>query len=230
MSSDESMTKHATVAGVDKSLAAWEIVSVIISVLIAEWLILTVAGGRRLLGVVPIMLAFVYILLSQRLRGETLHEIGWRLDNFALAARLLVVPMLATTLVLFIVGWFNSSINFGRWGGGRAYFGLPVFGALWGILQQYILQGFVNRRAQIIYGRGWRSVLVVALIFAALHLPNPLLTLVTFAGGIIWAHIFQRAPNVFALGLSHALMTWIVISTMPPAALHSLRVGFNYFL
>ncbi len=214
----------------DKSLAAWEIASVVSSVLIAEWLILSVAGGNRLMGALPVTLAYVYILVSQRLRGLSAREVGWRLDNLPRALWLLFVPMLATTSVLLVCGWLNSSTNFGRWHGGRAHFGLPVFGVLWGILQQYVLQGFVNQRAQIIWRKGWRSVLVVALVFAALHLPNPLLTLMTLAGGIIWASVYQRAPNVFALGLSHAFMTWVLISTTPPSTLHSLRVGFNYFL
>ncbi|PYS78750.1 MAG: hypothetical protein DMF66_05195, partial [Acidobacteria bacterium] len=77
--------------------------------------------------------------------------------------------------------------------------------------------------------RGWASVLLVALIFAALHLPNPWLTVVTFAGGLLWAYVYQRAPNLLAVGISHSLMTWALVSSIPPSALHNLRVGFKYF-
>ena len=105
---------------------------------------------------------------------------------------------------------------------------MPALGVFWGLLQQYALQGFINRRAQIVWGRGWSSVLTVALVFGALHLPNPWLTLATFAGGLLWAYVYQRAPNLLALGLAHGLMTWVLISTIPPAALYNLRVGFKF--
>ncbi|MCA1594223.1 MAG: hypothetical protein LC754_16675 [Acidobacteria bacterium] len=213
----------------DRVLAAWEIVSVVSSVLIAEWAVSSLAGGNKLIGAVPVSLALVLMVLSHRLRGESAREIGWRLDNFPRAARLLAVPTVVPVAVLIAFGWYASSVNFGRWGGGHLVFGLLPFGVLWGLLQQYVLQGFVNRRAQLIWGRGWSSVVAVALVFAALHLPNPWLALATFAAGLVWATVYQRAPNLFALGLSHALMTWVLISTVPPAALHSLRVGFNYF-
>jgi membrane protease YdiL (CAAX protease family) len=100
---------------------------------------------------------------------------------------------------------------------------------LWGLMQQYVLQGFVNRRAQILFGRGWQSVLLVAFVFALLHLPNPWLTVATFAGGFIWAYAYQRAPNLLALALSHALMSMLLACSLPASTINSLRVGIKYF-
>jgi membrane protease YdiL (CAAX protease family) len=68
----------------------------------------------------------------------------------------------------------------------------------------------------------------VAVLFAAFHLPNPGLMLATFIGGIVWAAVYQRTPNLLALALSHGIMTWIVVSTVPPWMLHGLRVGYKY--
>jgi membrane protease YdiL (CAAX protease family) len=96
-------------------------------------------------------------------------------------------------------------------------------------VQQYVLQAFFNRRAQMVWGRGWLSISVVAAIFAAIHLPNLWLALATFIGGIVWAAVYQRAPNLLALSISHGLMTWVLITTVPQVALQSLRVGFKYF-
>jgi len=70
---------------------------------------------------------------------------------------------------------------------------------------------------------------LVAMVFGGLHLPNPLLTILTLGGGIIWAAVYQRAPNLFALALSHSLMTWVLVSTLPASALNHLRIGFKYF-
>jgi membrane protease YdiL (CAAX protease family) len=213
----------------NRALAAWEIVSVVSSVLIAEWVIYSVGGGSRWLLVVPVALAFVFMFVSHRLRGESAREVGWRLDNFFAAARLLALLLFVPTALLIAYGWLNSSLNFVRWRGVWTALAAPWLGILWGLLQQYALQGFINRRAQILFGRGWASILVVALVFASLHLPNPLLALATFAGGIVWAYVYQRAPNLLALGISHGVMTWVLVSSLPPTALHNLRVGFKYF-
>jgi membrane protease YdiL (CAAX protease family) len=213
----------------DRALALWEIVSVVVSVLVAEWVVFALAGDSAWALLFPVATVVAFMFLSHRARGETAREVGWRLDNFVQAARLLAIPMLVVGALLVGVGLYTSNLDFVRWEGGQSLFGVPALSLLWGPLQQYALQGFINRRAQIVWGRGWRSILAVALVFALLHLPNPWLTFATFAGGLLWAYVYQSAPNLLALGLSHALMTWVLISSVPPSALHNLRVGFKYF-
>lgn len=218
-------------ASQSRSLAACEIASVAASALVAEWAVLAAVGFSSLWYVVPVGLAFALMIYSHRLRGETLREIGWNVSEFWPALRLLLAPMLAGSLLLALAGWlwWGATLRVGDGRAGWAVLGFPVWGVAWGLLQQYVLQGFINRRAQIVFGRGRRSVLLTASIFALLHLPNPWLTAATFAGGLLWAWAYQRAPNLFALALSHALMTWVLVSALPDAALHGLRVGFKYF-
>jgi membrane protease YdiL (CAAX protease family) len=213
-----------------RTLAAWEVVAVVATVLIAEWVVFALAGDNNPLALAfPVTTVLVFMFLSHRARGESAREVGWRLDNFGEAARLLALPMLAVTILFACIGWYNSNLNFTRWSGGQSILGIPLLSLLWGPLQQYALQGFINRRTQIIMGKGWASVFTVAAIFALLHLPNPWLALATFAGGLLWAYVYQRAPNIIALGISHGLLTWVLISSVPPAALHNLRVGFKFF-
>jgi membrane protease YdiL (CAAX protease family) len=219
---------EATNDGVDRSLAIWEILSVISSCLIAEWVITAVVGASSMLIIVPIIFAFGFMIWSHRLRGESLREIGFRLDNFGKAARLLVLPMVLGSLVLIAIGYFYRSIDFFRWRGGGEILGMPLLGMLWGLVQQYALQGFINRRAQIVWGSGFVSILIVAVLFGAFHLPNPTLMIATFLGGLVWTTVYQRAPNLFALAISHGLMTWILISTLPSNLLHGLRVGYKF--
>jgi membrane protease YdiL (CAAX protease family) len=214
-----------------RGLALWEIASVVSSALIAEWTILPFAGQEKLVGAVPILLAFALMFCSHRLRGESFRDIGWRLDNFLEAARLLALPMILTSVVLLLTGWFSTGLQNGLLArtGSRSILWLPLWGIMWGLLQQYVLQGFINRRAQLALGQGRRSVLLVAAIFALLHFPNPWLSLATFTGGAVWAWVYQRAPNLPALALSHSLMTLVLIWTLPTSMLKGLRVGFNYF-
>lgn len=209
----------------DRALAAWEIVSVASSFLIVAWIVMPFAPDVRV-GLLPLGLALALIFLSHRARHETLREIGWRFDNFGRACRLLTVPMLLSTCLILAVGWLKGSLHFDKALLWRWSLWLPV----WGLLQQYVLQGFINRRAQVVCGKsGIGSVLIVAAVFAVLHLPNPWLTLATFAGGLIWGYVYQQAPNLFALGLSHGLMALVLASSLSAATLNNLRVGFRYF-
>jgi membrane protease YdiL (CAAX protease family) len=214
----------------DRGLAGWEIASVVSSILIAEWILSAVVGRSKFVGAIPMTLAFVFMICSHRLRGETLRELGFRFDNFLRAGKLLLLPMLLVAGVCLLAGWWlGEGVNLLRWHADRPILGQLFLGFGWGLVQQYVLQSFINRRAQVIWGTGWFSIFLVAVIFAGLHLPNPWLTIITFAGGVIWAAVYQRAPNIFALAVSHSVMTWVLVSTLPTSALNHLRVGFKYF-
>jgi len=228
-SSDINPSDRSALIG-DRALAAWEIASVVSSILIAEWILSAAMGRSRFVVAIPIALAFLLMINSHHLRSETFRDLGFRFDNFLRAAKLLLLPMVLTAGLCLVAGWWlGGGINFLRWHPGRPVAGQLVLGFGWGLVQQYVLQGFINRRAQIIFGPGWLSVFLVAAVFGGLHLPNPWLTFVTFAGGAIWAAVYQSAPNLFALAVSHSLMTWVLVSTLPASALNHLRIGFKYF-
>ncbi len=224
----QSQTEETTIS--DRALAGWELISVVSSIVIGEWMFTTVAGLTKLIIAIPVVLALAVMILSHRARRESLRDLGFRFDNFLHALRLLAIPMVVAGLLCFIIGWrLGATINFLRWHSNRLLIIQLVLGFGWGLVQQYALQGFINRRAILVVGSGWRTILIVAAIFACLHLPNPALTVITLLGGVVWAAVYQRAPNLFALAISHSVMTWVVVSTLPPSILHHLRVGLSYF-
>ena len=204
-----------------RTLAAWEIVSVVVSCLIAEWVVLAFVGRSKLVLAVPIALALALMISSHRAYGESARDVGFRWDNFVAAIKLLLLPTLAAIVIVIVVSRNVSPRDPGRW----RFLLVP----LWALFQQYALQGYINRRAQIVFGTGWTSAIVVGLLFAVIHLPNPVLFALTLAGGTIWAFIYQRTPNLFALALSHAVVSVTVALLFPPEWVNSLRVGFKYF-
>jgi hypothetical protein len=213
-----------------RALAAWEIASVTSSILIAEWILSAAAGASKAVVAIPIGLAFMLMIGSHSLRGESLRDLGFRFDNVFHALKLLLLPMMVIAIASLLIGLaLGARPNFLRWHPERWLIAQIGLGFAWGFVQQYVLQSFVNRRAQIIWGPGPMSILMTGLIFCLLHLPNPALMLVTMIGGLIWAAVYQRAPNLFALAVSHSVMTWVLVSTLPVSALNHLRIGFKYF-
>ena len=208
-----------------KALALAEIASVTVSCLIAQWVFLSFFRLDRWLVVVPFLLAVGFMFLSHRAYGESGRELGFRFDNFAPALRLLILPTTIAVILILLVGWYLS--------------GLPTIPRMfrprlllvpaWALFQQFALQAFMNRRAQVVWGKGTTSVLVVAAVFGLLHLPNPALTVLTFIGGLIWAAVYQRQANLFALAASHSLASIALALALPLNVINGLRVGFKYF-
>jgi membrane protease YdiL (CAAX protease family) len=208
-----------------RTLALSEIISVVISCLIAEWVFLSLLSRQRWLLVVPVLLAFGFMFVSHKAYGETWRQLGFSFNNFFAALRLLFWPTLIAVVAIIAIGWYLS----GQPELLRLLRPRLLLVPAWALFQQYALQAFINRRAQIVFGKGIWSVGLVAVVFALLHLPNPVLASLTFLGGLIWASVYQRQANLFALAASHTVASITLALALPLNVINGLRVGFKYF-
>lgn len=199
---------------------------VLLCALAVEWLVLPFSKNPFIFAPLIIIIAGV-IFFSHLEHNESLRELGYRFDNFSACLRLLALPMLAFSAALVVLGWSFGSLHFGDISGwSLKKYTLLLASAL---IQQHVLQAFFNRRAERVWSKGFLSAVAAAAIFALLHLPNFWLTVATFLGGLMWAIVYQRVPNLFALALSHAIMSGVLVLSVSPSALQGMRVGYSYF-
>ena len=98
---------------------------------------------------------------------------------------------------------------------------------VWGGAQQWVLQTVVLREAQRTTSRRV-GIVVAALLFGAVHLPNPFLAPVTAGAALVWCALYDRYPNIIPLALSHALGTLAVLYAFTPEFIGRLRIGAAY--
>ena len=54
-----------------------------------------------------------------------------------------------------------------------------------------------------------------AILFGAIHLPNPILAPVTAVAGYIWCRLYEGSPNLFTLAASHAWLATMLMTHVP---------------
>ncbi|UWZ84340.1 CPBP family glutamic-type intramembrane protease [Occallatibacter riparius] len=99
---------------------------------------------------------------------------------------------------------------------------------VWSFVQQFLLQGYFLFRLLRLLPRREAAAVTAAAIFAAAHLPNPLLTVVTLIWGTTACFVFLRCRNVYTLMLTHAILGVSLAITVPGPVIHNMRVGIGY--
>jgi hypothetical protein len=169
----------------------------------------------------------VWLLLSFALHRDTPRTIGWRADNLQSATR-----RAAPIFLLFFIALGLAGIALGALHRAPVHFIAPkrfVGYFAFCLLQQIGLQSLTMNRLL----KGLRSpeaaAFVGGVLFAALHLPNPVLVPLTFVGGTIMCRLFARERNILPLVLGQAILGGLVWWAFPLAWHHSMRVGPGYY-
>jgi membrane protease YdiL (CAAX protease family) len=109
-----------------------------------------------------------------------------------------------------------------------AFIGTYCAYAIWTGVQQFLLQGFFLLRFLRVIPRPWLAALLAAGLFAAAHLPNPVLTPITLIWGFVACLLFLRYRNLYPLMMAHAILGITVAMTVPGPVVHNMRVGLGY--
>jgi membrane protease YdiL (CAAX protease family) len=171
-------------------------------------------------GAVLIPAAFVVILTA----WHDLRHGDWGFSWAALSPglwRALMVTLLAVLLIL------AAGAAVGTLHDRRDFLGSLAPLVLWGAPQQWVLQTVVLREAQRASSRT-KGIVIAALLFGAVHLPNPFLAPVTAGAALIWCWLYDRHPNIIPLALSHGLGTLAIRYAFDEAITGRLRIGASY--
>ncbi len=99
---------------------------------------------------------------------------------------------------------------------------------IWAVMQQFLLQSyFLLRLLRLLPGKA-APIITATGMFALAHLPNPVLTPITFVWGIAACLLFLRYRNIYALGLAHGILGLCLAVTVPNSLHHHMRVGLGY--
>jgi membrane protease YdiL (CAAX protease family) len=126
--------------------------------------------------------------------------------------------------VLLIVG---AGAGIGTLHDRRDFLGSLAPLVVWGGAQQWVLQTVVLREAQRASSRA-KGIGIAAVLFGAVHLPNPLLAPLTGAAALIWCRLYDRNPNIVPLALSHGLGTLALRYAFDETIIGHLRIGAAY--
>jgi len=186
---------------------------IVASVLIYAWLL----EGRAAEDLVYIPGAIVVALTVWHDARTGEWGFAWR--HFWRGLAVTLVLSFALCLVILAIGAAVGTLH-----DRRDFLGnfAPVI--LWGGAQQWVLQTVVFREAQRASSRR-AGIVIAALLFGAVHLPNPFLAPVTAAAALLWCWLYDRYPNIIPLALSHALGTMAVLYAFDTHITGRLRIG-----
>ena len=169
------------------------------------------------------LVAAITILLAVILDRPSVRRMGLGLPVKSAGAVLAVSVAVGaglTVLAIWLGGHFQSHTTLGYLYGSGGYL-------IWALLQEFLLQSFFFTRCEEIFGTSG-AVWAAATLFAAAHLPSPILTTFTLAGGLFFCELFRRYRSILPIAIIHAALGLIVGVTMPDSLLHHMRTGIGY--
>ena len=213
------MVQNDVMASPGRRIAALEIVAMAALLVSYIW----VWQGAFPGDFVVVILLYAYLGISSHLRRrETAAQIGFRLHGLGRATGfvlMIIGPLMAVTLLLGLaLGSLDLELG-SDWPRGL------LMSLVSGTLQQYGLLAYFFRSLRELLRNERSAAVAAAMMFAFFHLPNPFLTLVTGAAGLLSVWFYRKTRNLWAIGLGHMLLSLAISRGLPRGLTLGMRVG-----
>jgi hypothetical protein len=186
-------------------------------VLLAEWL--PNSAAQRFL----FWFTLAWVIVTTTLARPNARTLGLRPSN---ARSVWIVP--AIVLLGAVSIWMASQLHTLHDFSIGTLMGRVRGYLAWSLLQQFMLQDyFFLRLLRLMPGKA-AAVSAAAILFASVHIPNPVLMLGTLLWGMAACILFLRYRDLYSLGVAHCLLGICIAVTVPAHIHHGMRVGLGY--
>jgi membrane protease YdiL (CAAX protease family) len=180
---------------------------------------------RNRWAVIAAITILALVLIDALIAPPSLKRLGLGLPKMSGASVVLGIGLATIAFAMILVNWAGGQIpaNPTWFPGLQSIWGYVI----WALIQEFILQSFFFNRFEQLYG-GAAAVWIASTLFAAAHLPSPILTTATLIGALFFCEMFRRYRNIYPLGIVHAMLGLTIAFTTPDSLLHHMRVGIGY--
>jgi hypothetical protein len=168
-----------------------------------------------------------FLIVTFFIHRDRFADLGFGSRGFGRGMKVLAGPTLLLATVLLVIGIERGALN-------GSFFKIEKLAGLghyfaWCLFQEFGLQSFFTNRLRSVFKRPNRTAWVSAAIFAAFHIPNPVLMPITFLGGYVLSRVFISTRNLVPIALAQAIIGSLLSLVLPVSWHHGLRVGPGYY-
>lgn len=206
----------------DRQILKWlEILAIFSFALLLIWVIAPLRMTWLTIGTT--LLALLFTILGHFYHKQNFTSLGLNFKNFMPCAKRCLYFSSGIVVIIAAWGWLEGSL---QW---KMSLYLNICGYfIWACFQQIFFQLFFTNRLKGVLKNSTHIAFVSALIFGFIHFPNYFLMGATFVSGFFWACIYLSYPNLYAIGLSHALLAVLLKYSLPNILVHGLKIGPGY--
>ena len=154
---------------------------------------------------------------------QSARALGLQLKNLGRSLWVAIIALALAAIMILVAAHKHTLHN-------TSHFVARYWGyALWAFVQQILLQDvFLRRLLILIPSKPRLAALAAAILFASAHLPNPILTPITFLWGFLSCLLFLHYRNIIPLAITHAALGITLAITIPAPLIHNMRVGLGF--
>jgi len=157
-----------------------------------------------------------YLIWRATTTNSILRIWGMRRDNFWPALRVQLIFGVPAAACLILFGLMNGTLPLPR-----SFWLVCALYPLFGVAQQFVLQNLIARNLTKFIPHRVLLAFVSALLFSLSHIPRLSLSVLALIGGFFFTLIYQRFPNLWAVGIVHGILAglafYIVLQEDPGA-------------